>query len=48
MQWCTAEVAADSGPSDIIKTVPEAYLLGDRALYLAAFNKVREAFLPTA
>jgi hypothetical protein len=31
------------GPSDIIKTVPEAYLLGDRALYLASFNKVREA-----
>lgn len=31
-----------AGPSDIIKTVPEAYLLGDRALYLAAFNKVRE------
>lgn len=32
-----------AGPSDIIKTVPESYLLGDRALYLAAFNKVREA-----
>jgi len=32
-----------AGPGDIIKTVPEAYLLGDRALYLAAFNKVREA-----
>ena len=32
-----------AGPSDIIKTVPEAYLLGDRALYLAAFNKIREA-----
>ncbi len=35
-----------AGPSDIIKTVPEAYLLGDRALYLASFNKVREAFSP--
>jgi NitT/TauT family transport system substrate-binding protein len=35
-----------AGPSDIIKTVPEAYLLGDRALYLAAFNKVREAISP--
>jgi NitT/TauT family transport system substrate-binding protein len=23
--------------------VPEGYLLGDRALYLASFNKVREA-----
>ena len=32
-----------AGPSDIIKTVPDAYLLGDRALYLASFNKVREA-----
>lgn len=35
-----------AGPGDIIKTVPEAYLLGDRALYLAAFNKVREAISP--
>ena len=32
-----------AGPSDIIKTVPEAYLLGDRGLYLASFDKVREA-----
>ena len=32
-----------AGPSDIIKTVPEGYLLGDRALYLASFNKIREA-----
>jgi NitT/TauT family transport system substrate-binding protein len=32
-----------AGPSDIIKTVPETYLLGDRALYLASFNKIREA-----
>ena len=32
-----------AGPSDIIKTVPEGYLLGDRGLYLASFNKVREA-----
>ena len=32
-----------AGPSDIIKTVPESYLLGDRALYLASFNKIREA-----
>jgi NitT/TauT family transport system substrate-binding protein len=32
-----------AGPSDIIKTVPESYLLGDRALYLASFNRVREA-----
>ncbi len=33
-----------AGPSDIIKTVPEGYLLGDRALYLAAFGNVRESF----
>ncbi|UST53145.1 ABC transporter substrate-binding protein [Comamonadaceae bacterium OTU4NAUVB1] len=32
-----------AGPGDIIKTVPEAYLLGDRALYLSAFDKMREA-----
>ena len=32
-----------AGPSDIIRNVPEGFLLGDRALYLAAFNKVREA-----
>lgn len=35
-----------AGPSDIIRTVPEAYFLGDRALYLAAFSKVREAISP--
>ena len=35
-----------AGPGDIIKAVPESYLLGDRALYLAAFNKVREAISP--
>lgn len=32
-----------AGPSDIIKAVPEAYMLGDRGLYLAAFTKVRDA-----
>lgn len=35
---------AKAGPSDLIKTVPESYLLGDRALYLASFNNVRDAF----
>lgn len=35
-----------AGPGDLIKTVPETYLLGDRALYLAAFNKVHEAISP--
>lgn len=32
-----------AGPADIIKTVPDAYLLGDRALYLASFNQLRES-----
>ena len=35
-----------AGPSDIIKTVPEAYMLGDRAVYLGAFNRVRETISP--
>ena len=32
--------------SDIVKAVPESYLLGDRALYLDAWLKVREAMSP--
>ena len=32
-----------AGPGDIIKAVPDSYLLNDRALYLASFNKVHEA-----
>jgi NitT/TauT family transport system substrate-binding protein len=35
-----------AGPSDIIKTVPESYFMGDRALYLAAFSRAREAWAP--
>ena len=35
-----------AGPSDLLQAVPEAYLLGDRALYLAAFGKMREAISP--
>lgn len=35
-----------AGPSDIAKAVPESYQLGDRSLYLEAFNKVREALSP--
>ena len=35
-----------AGPSDIVKTVPDSYLLGDRALYLAAWEHVREAISP--
>lgn len=33
-----------AGPSDIIKAVPDPYLHGDRGLYLASFNKLRETF----
>jgi NitT/TauT family transport system substrate-binding protein len=35
-----------SGPSDIIKTVPEAYLLGDRAIYIDGFLKAKGALSP--
>ncbi|HQY28004.1 MAG TPA: ABC transporter substrate-binding protein [Burkholderiaceae bacterium] len=35
-----------AGPSDIIRTVPEAYLLGDRGLYLASYNNVKDAVSP--
>ena len=35
-----------AGPSDLIKVVPEAYFNGDRALYLAAFSRSREAWSP--
>ena len=32
-----------AGPGDMIKTMPESYLLGDRSLYLAGFNKIRQS-----
>jgi NitT/TauT family transport system substrate-binding protein len=35
-----------AGPSEIVKTVPDSYLLGDRSLYLAAWEHVREAISP--
>ena len=35
---------ATAGPSDVLKTVPENYQLGDKALYLAAFASQREAY----
>ena len=35
-----------AGPSDIVRAVPEAYMYGDRAIYLAALDKAREAFSP--
>ncbi len=37
---------ATAGPSDVLKTVPENYQLGDKALYLAAFASQREAYSP--
>jgi NitT/TauT family transport system substrate-binding protein len=35
-----------AGPSDIIKVVPESYLLGDRAIYIDAFLKAKAALSP--
>ena len=35
-----------AGPSDIVRAVPEAYMYGDRAIYLAALEKAREAMSP--
>ncbi len=32
-----------AGGRDLIKLVPESYLLGDRGLYLASFNNIRES-----
>lgn len=32
-----------AGPRDLIRSVPESYLLGDRGLYLATFNNIRES-----
>ncbi len=35
-----------AGPGDIIKTVPEGYLLGDRAVYIDAFLAAKGALSP--
>ena len=35
-----------AGPSDIVKAVPENYLLGDRAVYIDAFLKAKPALSP--
>ena len=35
-----------AGPSDIVKSVPESYLLGDRAVYIDAFLKAKPALSP--
>ncbi len=41
LQWIQ-----QAGPSEIIRNVPESYLLGDRALYIASFLKVKPALSP--
>jgi len=35
-----------ASPQDVLRTVPEAYVLGDPALYLFSFSKVKEAISP--
>jgi len=35
-----------AGPSEVIKVVPETYLLGDRAVYIDAFLKAKPALSP--
>jgi NitT/TauT family transport system substrate-binding protein len=35
-----------ASPQDLVRTVPESYLLGDKALYLFSFGKVKEAISP--
>jgi NitT/TauT family transport system substrate-binding protein len=35
-----------AGPTDVIRTVPESYLLGDRAVYIDAFLAARGALSP--
>jgi len=37
---------AKASATDIIKVVPEAYLLGDRALYMSTYDNVKEAISP--
>jgi NitT/TauT family transport system substrate-binding protein len=37
---------AKSSATEVAKVVPEAYLLGDRALYLFSYDKVKEAISP--
>lgn len=35
-----------AGPADLMRVVPQSFLLGDRGAYLAAFHKVRETMSP--
>src|SRR6266702_5057878 len=35
-----------ASPQEVLRTVPESYLLGDKALYLFSLNKLKEAISP--
>lgn len=35
-----------AAPADLVKAVPQGYLMGDRGLYLSAFTRVRETYSP--
>jgi NitT/TauT family transport system substrate-binding protein len=35
-----------ASPADVLKTVPESYLLGDRDVYVEAFQKAKQALSP--
>jgi NitT/TauT family transport system substrate-binding protein len=37
---------ARASATDVAKVVPESYLMGDRALYLFSYDKVKEAISP--
>ncbi len=37
---------ANATPTEVLKVVPETYLAGDRALYLFALQRVKEAYSP--
>ncbi|MGH8748319.1 MAG: ABC transporter substrate-binding protein [Burkholderiales bacterium] len=37
---------AKASAADVVKVVPEAYLLGDRELYMSTFDNVKEAISP--
>ena len=39
-------ISAGAGPGDIIKALPAAYLLADRAVYIAAFLAAKGALSP--
>ena len=39
LQWLKT-----AGPSDILKLVPSSHLMGDRAIYLGALEKVRDTY----